>query len=309
MSDAIDRLLRLQEAFTSIRKSDIRPSGDIAWYVSAALLNTDGTPAQVIELAQKRQREANDIARETARQHSWLARQNWLLSLVSKITANRDWSETAITLGCGISINRFRELRLESQITKLSALALVAMEHQTSSAPANSYKRNEIITAVGGENEPLKELCVASHLVRNDTQESIKIAQQSARTVFASDKQAKKVAKTGARLCAALQTDASASLAEFKKVLAFRQKNKALQKVTPETLMAWVAQGTTLSDIEAIINLSSELSSHTKLSTADLFSLARLAWCQTNEAGSPTALSAIFSVRFEEKRSDGAGGA
>lgn len=309
MNDMIDKLLCLHDAFISVRESDFLPSEHISWFVSAALLSVDGTPAQVVELAQKRQSDANDIARETARQHSWLARQNWLLNLVSKITANRDWSETAITLGCGISINRFRELRLESQITKLSALALVAMEHQTSGAHVNTYKRNEIVTAVGGENEPLKELCVAAHLARNDTQESINIAQQNAQTVFASDKQSKRVAKTGARLCVALQTDASASLAEFKKVLTFRQKSKALQKVTPETLMAWVAQGTSLSDIEAIIELSGELSSHTKLSTADLFSLARLACCQTNEAGSLTALSAIFSVRFKENRNDGAGGA
>ena len=280
MKDVIERLCQLQAAFVGAL-ADLKPSHDTSWFVSAALLSVDGTPAQVIELAQQRQREANEIARMTARQHSWLGRQNWLLNLLSKVTANRDWTETAITFGCDISIERFRDLRLESRITKLDALALVAMEHQTSAAPVNADKRREIVAAVGGENDPLNELCVAAHLVRNDTSESIKSAQQTAKTVFASDKQAKRVAKTGARLCAALQTDAANSLAEFKKVLAFRQENKALQKATPEMLVAWVAQGTSLSDIEAIIELSDEVSSQTKFNTADRLNLARLAWCCT----------------------------
>lgn len=307
MKDVIERLCQLQAAFVGA-PADLKPNHDISWFVSAALLSVDGTPAQVIELAQQRQCEANDIARMTARQHSWLGRQNWLLNLVSKITANRDWTETAITLGCAMSIERFRDLRLESQITKLDALALAAIDYQTSAAPENADKRREIVAAVGGENDPLNELCVAAHLVRNDTSVSIKSAQRNAKTVFASDKQAKKVAKTGARLCAALQTDASNSLAEFKKVLVFRKENKALQKVPPETLMAWVAQGTSLSDIQAIVKIYRELSGKTRLKPLGLFSLARLAWCQTHIAGSLTARSAVFSVSFADKRSDGAGG-
>ncbi|XBQ16187.1 MAG: hypothetical protein ABL308_14695 [Oceanicaulis sp.] len=287
-----------------------KPGKPYDWFVAAAAMRLDGAPHLVARKVLERQDEIVALQKASLARRGWLGRRKWLIDLLAFVPSRAVWTGGAISLGCGLDIEHYREITLAGPSTDDIALAMTLCGVDPARAEATGKAVFAEMRASGRAIEDAAALYLTRRASAPGGLEAYGDAAARAEAAFEKGGAPGKARKAGGQICAALDLDPEGVLGRYQALDAARKDHRALNALKADRLAEWAALGLDPDGLAMIAGIAEKLGRRAQSDKQDRLLLAHLVYRQAAEGADDFARhAAVFSgVYTARSTADGGGG-